>query len=137
MPYAANGTISTEPFEGAIEITEEQSMEAVEGMCNGMVVSIEGGVLSIAFPLSPELPAEVPPTPDELRARALSERDGLMAGASARMAPLHFAVELGDATDEEAATLIAWKRYCVSLNRIEQQAGFPKVIDWPVLPGAT
>ena len=134
MPYAINGSISTEPLDGAIEITEEQYRAAVDGVCDGMTISIEGGVLSIAVPAPPELPPEVLPTPDELRAKALAQRDGLMAAATARMTPLKYAVELGVATDAEEATLTAWKHYCVDLNRIEQQPGFPGGVGWPISP---
>ncbi|MCS5517068.1 hypothetical protein NWF32_25490 [Pseudomonas qingdaonensis] len=59
MPYAADGAISTEPFPGAIEISEEQHIQAVEGMLGGMAVSIEGGILSLRVPVTPEHPAEV------------------------------------------------------------------------------
>lgn len=134
MPYAADGKISTEPFDGAIEITEDQSREAVEGMCVGMVVSIEGGVLSIAFPPPPEPPPVVPPTPEELFAAALAQRDALMVVATARMAPLQDAIDLGEATATEKEAMLAWKRYRVALNRIQQQAGFPQAIDWPTSP---
>jgi len=137
MPYAINGSISTEPLDGAIEITEEQYRDAVDGMCDGMTVSIEGGVLSIAFPAPLELPPETPPTQEELRAKALAVRDGLMGVATARMAPLQYAVELSAATDTEIAALEAWKWYCVELNRIEQQPSFPDAVEWPTSPGAT
>lgn len=133
MPYAVNGIVSTAPLEGAIEITDQQYREAVDGMCAGMVVSIDGG-FSVALPSVPEPPPVVPPTAEELRAEALAQRDGLMAAATARMTPLKYAVELGVATDAEEATLTAWKHYCVDLNRIEQQAGFPEHIDWPSTP---
>lgn len=133
MPYAANGTISTDPFNGAIEITEEQYRTAVDGMCEGMAVSIEGG-FSVAFAPPPEVLPEVPPTLDELRAAVFIKRDGLIAAASARMAPLQDAQDLGEATAAEEATMLAWKRYRVALNRVEQQAGFPGVIDWPGSP---
>ena len=136
MPYAANGAISPEPFPGAIEITDEQHLQAVEGMCNGMAVSIEGGVFSLAFPPAPELPPEVPPTPDELRAAALAQRDALMAVATARMAPLQDAVDLGEATASEEAVMLSWKRYRVALNRIELQPEFPDIFDGPVSPVA-
>ncbi|MFF3703888.1 tail fiber assembly protein [Pseudomonas qingdaonensis] len=133
MPYAAHRVVSTDPFEGAIEITTEQYRAAVEGMVEGMVVSIEGG-FSVEFPPQPEQPSEAPPTPAELRVVALAQRDALMAVAATRMAPLQYAVDLGDATADEEAMLAAWKRYSVDLNRIEQQETFPDQIDWPVSP---
>ncbi|MEJ5039176.1 tail fiber assembly protein [Pseudomonas sp. MYb398] len=133
MPYAAHRVVSTDPFEGAIEITTEQYRTAVDGMVEGMVVSIEGG-FSVEFPPQPEAPPEAPPTPDELRVVALAQRDALMAVAATRMAPLQYAVDLGDATADEEAMLAAWKRYSVDLNRIEQQETFPDQVDWPVSP---
>ncbi|MFF3701995.1 tail fiber assembly protein [Pseudomonas qingdaonensis] len=135
MPYAADGAISTEPFAGAIEISEEQHIQAVEGMLGGMAVSIEGGILSLRVPMTPEHPAEVSLTPDELRHAALAQRDALMAAAAARMAPLQYAADLGEATATEEAAMLAWKRYCVALNRIEQQTTYPESIVWPESPG--
>lgn len=35
MPYAIDGAISRDPFEGGIEITDQQYAEALEGMCEG------------------------------------------------------------------------------------------------------
>lgn len=53
MPFAAEGVVSTEQFDGSIEISEEQYREAVDGMCTGMVVSINGG-FNVAVPVRPE-----------------------------------------------------------------------------------
>jgi hypothetical protein len=54
---------------------------------------------------------------------------------------LQDAVDLEMATEEEVARLAAakteltaWKRYRVLLSRIEAQAGFPTVIEWPEKP---
>lgn len=58
MPYASNGMVSSDPFEGAVEITEAQYLEAIDGMCKGFIVTIDGG-FSVAAPLPPE-----PPEPD-------------------------------------------------------------------------
>ncbi|WP_411959431.1 tail fiber assembly protein [Pseudomonas sp. s4] len=54
--------------------------------------------------------------------------------ADAAIAPLQDAVDLEDATAEEAETLKAWKRYRVALSRLPEQAGYPDEIDWPALP---
>ncbi|MBM0283631.1 tail fiber assembly protein [Pseudomonas chlororaphis] len=64
---------------------------------------------------------------------AQSERDKQLAEATLRMAPLQYALELGEASSEEQSALLEWKRYCVALNRIEQQPGYPLEIEWPVL----
>ncbi|WP_337158135.1 tail fiber assembly protein [Pseudomonas putida] len=73
-------------------------------------------------------------SPEQLAEIALNERDALLAQAAIRIAPLQDAVDLGEASAAEEQALIAWKRYRVAVNRIDQQAGFPGQIDWPVPP---
>lgn len=68
------------------------------------------------------------------REDALQHRDELLQVASLRIAPLQDAQDLATATDAESAQLLAWKQYRVDLSRIEQQVGFPTVIDWPEIP---
>lgn len=133
MPYAANGVIAEDKFEGGIKITSEQYAAALEGMCDGLVVTIDGG-----FKVGPLAPIEAPPTPEptpeEIALAVKMERDRLLANAALRMAPLQDAVDLGAATKEEIASLNQWKLYRVALNRVEQQAEFPQQIDWPQTP---
>lgn len=64
----------------------------------------------------------------------LARRDHLLAEAAAIIAPLQDAADLEEATALEASALKAWKRYRMALNRIQEQPGFPLVIDWPVPP---
>jgi hypothetical protein len=64
MPYAAEKTISTEPFDGAIEITQEQYAAAIQAIIDGKVVTIDGGFFAIIDPPAPEpLPEPEPPAP--------------------------------------------------------------------------
>lgn len=136
MPFAANGKISMVGFGGAIEITQEQYLHALEGMVNGLVVTIDGG-----FKVGPAPDAEpepVPePTPDEIMAGALAQRDHLLALAALRVAPLQDAVDLRTATAADIANLELWKQYRVDINRVSDQSGFPAAIDWPAPPEAT
>lgn len=83
-----------------------------------------------------EPPPLLPPAPsfEDLAAEAKAQRDKLLAIAANRMGPLQDAVDIGRATDEEVARLTAWKGYRIDLNRIEQQAGFPAEIQWPLSP---
>lgn len=74
------------------------------------------------------------PTADEVLRGALAERDLRLSLAAIRIAPLQDAVDLGESTPEEEAALLAWKRYRVQLNRVDQQVGFPQEIEWPKQP---
>jgi len=66
--------------------------------------------------------------------KTTAERDGRMGVAQLRIAPLQYAVNLDMATEQEKSALLAWMRYSVELNRIEQQDGFPLVVTWPIVP---
>jgi hypothetical protein len=87
---------------------------------------IDGALSRVAPPAPPPLP----PTD----AQVLAQRDALLAEATLRIAPLQDAVDLDEATVEEAALLRKWKKYRVDLSRIEQQAGFPAAVQWPAMP---
>lgn len=136
MPYAANGTVSTNVLVGGIEITDEQYREAIDGMSKGMTVNVDDG-FEVTFPSPPEATPEVLPTPEELRTAAFARRDSLLAVAALRMAPLQDAVDIGLVTAPEESALLDWKRYRVALSRIEQQLHFPGVIEWPSPPDRT
>lgn len=58
-------------------------------------------------------------TESELSDIAASQREQRMALASAMIAPLQDAVDLGDATDDEVASLKKWKTYRVALSRVD------------------
>lgn len=79
------------------------------------------------------------PTPSnaQLVAEASAERFYRMQVANTEIAPLQDAVDLDDATDAEKSLLMEWKQYRVALNRIEQQAGYPGKIVWPITPSAS
>lgn len=71
---------------------------------------------------------------EALKHQAINTRDELIREAATRIAPLQDAVDLGDATAADEASLKKWKQYRVAVNRIDQQPGFPATIDWPVGP---
>jgi len=83
-----------------------------------------------------EVPVLVPPSPtaEEVLALANAQRDLLLGEASLRIAPLQDAVDLGEATDDEAASLKAWKQYRVAVNRVHLQPGWPDAPAWPGVP---
>ncbi|HCF1421459.1 TPA: tail fiber assembly protein, partial [Pseudomonas aeruginosa] len=61
-------------------------------------------------------------------------RDTLLQEATLRIAPLQDAIDLDEATQAEVAELKAWKQYRIALNRVDQQAGYPSLVEWPVSP---
>lgn len=65
---------------------------------------------------------------------ARTKRDQLLQLAALRIAPLQDAVDIGTATEAEAAMLLSWKQYRVALNRISEQPGYPSEITWPAAP---
>ncbi|WJY13243.1 tail fiber assembly protein [Pectobacteriaceae bacterium CE90] len=56
------------------------------------------------------------------------------ATADARIKELTYAVELSMATDEEKNALLAWKKYVVSLSRVDTATATAPNIDWPPVP---
>lgn len=48
--------------------------------------------------------------------------------------PLQDAVDIDEATEADLSLLKLWKKYRVALSKVEAQAGYPAVIDWPVPP---
>lgn len=75
-----------------------------------------------------------PAAPSMTEAQANSMKDGLLAFATTRIAPLQDAVDLGEATPADEAALLAWKQYRVKVNRVNQQPGYPANIAWPEVP---
>lgn len=65
MPYAANGQISTDAFEGAVEITQEQYEAALAGMMDGRMVSVDDG-FAVIDPPEPEPAPEPEPLPPSI-----------------------------------------------------------------------
>lgn len=73
-------------------------------------------------------------SPEQLAVNALNKRDRHLEVAALRIAPLQDAVDLGEASENEEQSLLAWRRYRVAVNRISLQTGFPFDIDWPAPP---
>ena len=63
---------------------------------------------------------------------AAQQKSTLLSQAAAVIAPLQDAVDVDDATDEELASLKAWKKFRVALNRLDLAAA--PDIDWPAVP---
>lgn len=48
--------------------------------------------------------------------------------------PLQYKLDLGTATPEEEATLLAYKQYYVAVCDVKKQSGYPYAVTWPVAP---
>lgn len=72
------------------------------------------------------------PSQEETLQNNLHIRDQCLASAAINMAPLSDAVDLGIATEAEAALLIQWRQYRVALGRIDLSVSG---IVWPQPPG--
>lgn len=90
------------------------------------------GVIEWSRMITAEMKAEA----DAARhlAAVVADTASRRAAADSAIAPLQDAVDLDEATEEEAARLKEWKRYRVALNRLPEQPGYPNSIDWPAPP---
>ncbi|MBO9332921.1 phage tail protein [Achromobacter xylosoxidans] len=113
--------------EDRVELAEERYQALLDGQASGkFIVPGEGGL--------PVLVDAPPESEESLRARMLAERDSRLSHAAIRIAPLQDAVDVGEATADDEALLVAWKRYRVAVNRIDQEPGFPLEFAWPERP---
>ncbi|QZY35077.1 tail fiber assembly protein [Enterobacter cancerogenus] len=69
---------------------------------------------------------------EEFQVKAEAQKTRLMNAATAAIAPLQDAEELGMATEVELTALSLWKRYRVMLNRVDTSSA--PDIEWPVQP---
>ena len=144
MPYAINGMISQDIIEGGIEITDEQYLEAINGMMAGLVVTIDGGFyVRATVPPVPEPPTEA----QKLAAQSARLQqfnylaEDQKTALEKRVGVIKDAIEFEEATPAELAELpirqaqlTAWKRYAIYLGRVTAQAGWYATVEWPVQP---
>lgn len=155
MPYAADGKIAVDHFDGSLEITEEQYVEALEGMLNGMRVTIDEG-FKVAPPEAPPAPPEPEPTPAEVESAAFAvlyakQRQALaqISAIQSRIDALNYLIDGQDPedpdylepTDEEIAELPVrkaqlklWNAYRVKLGRVTGLSGWYQTPAWPAVP---
>ena len=131
MPYASEGQISQDYSEGAVEITEAQYLEALNGMQEGLHVTIVNGFSVVTPPVppdeeGPEISPEVMETVWRAAEIAVIE-DQLMAieeleGGSTEADPL-------------PGTRTQWLQYRTKVrNWKENSTGFPDQALRPVRP---
>ena len=79
-------------------------------------------------------PEPYQPSPDELKASALAQRDALLAAANQATAGMSDAYIIGLLNADDTATFKAYAAYKLALGKIDTQAGYPQTIKWPVAP---
>lgn len=122
MPdYLAAGTWPTD----GVAISERWYQHLFDGQTKGRMIVIN----SYGQPVLADQPA---PSKETLVAAAENLKAKLLKLAGEAIAPLQDAVDLGIATDAEAALLLEWKKYRVLLNRVDT-SNAPD-IEWPVAP---
>jgi hypothetical protein len=109
MPWAGTNAVAVDEFEGAIEITDEQYIDAINAMIEGRAVSIENG-----FEIVDGTPEE--PPPDEPTIADYASAAQLVVDKRAKDRGYNDAVTLasyvGSTIPEwaaEAQTFVAWR----------------------------
>ena len=110
-----------------VEITESQWQELINGQSNGKVIGSDKNGKPLLLE-RPEL------TKDEQIVIAQGEKGQRLNLATGNIAPLQDAVDLGIATDEEEASLKAWKTYRVMVSRAD--LSYAPDVKWPSEPKA-
>lgn len=73
MPYAAENQVSTDPLDGGIEITQGQYQQAIAGMLEGKIVTIDGGFAVVDPPTHEDEPTPEPePSLEEVQAQQIA-----------------------------------------------------------------
>lgn len=108
-----------------IEITNEDQQKLMDGQGEGKVIAADDN----GYPVLRERPA---PTREEEEKVAQLEKVNFMKAATDIINTLQDAVDLGMATDDEAALLTAWKKYRVMLSRVDTSTA--PDIEWPEAP---
>ncbi len=96
----------------AVEISDEQYEMLIHGQENGKIISADSNGTPVL--LEPQ-----PPTLQELIAQAETKKSLLRTYADSEIAWRQDAVDVGIATDDEAAALAEWKKYRVLLMRVD------------------
>ncbi|MDU6434804.1 MAG: tail fiber assembly protein [Pantoea sp.] len=109
----------------SVEITDEEWESLLDGQSQGKLITADKN----GRPILKDYPA---PTSEQLIEMAEVEKTKLLAIATVAINPLQDAADLGIATDEEAASLKAWKTYRVMVNRVDVSKA-PEII-WPDSP---
>lgn len=107
-----------------VHISDDEGQRILDSQINGRIQPDDNG-----FPVLvtyPEL------TKDEQQARAEQKRQTLKSVADTEISWRQDAVDAGIATEEETATLAAWRKYRVLIMRVD--VSLTQDINWPEPP---
>lgn len=121
--YMAAGTWPDD----AAAISDQWYQHLLNGQSLGRIVTVN----EYGQPVLADPPA---PTKEQLIAEADARKAAFITAASETISILKDAVDLGKATKEEEARLLAWREYRVLLMRVDTSP-VPD-IDWPEAPTA-
>lgn len=112
----------------AVEIAESLRTELITAQNAGGVIRPGSDGTPVIIPSADYVPEL---TEAEQRWIAESKKQSLLSEATAKIGPLQDAVDFGEATDDEATQLLAWRKYRVLLMRIDTSKA--PDIKWPEL----
>ncbi|MEN3257774.1 tail fiber assembly protein [Sodalis endosymbiont of Spalangia cameroni] len=119
--YCTDAVFYAELPSDRVEITENLWQELLSGQSEGKVITPNGS----------DAPYLSDPKIDHVL-EARNKRAELMAAANVQVAPLQDAVDLGIATEKEIAAYNKWRKYRVTLMRIDTSVA-PNIV-WPKPP---
>lgn len=129
MPYAFEGGISQDYIEGAVEISQEDYMTALESIQSGLVISVVDG-FSVGLPVA-ETPPE--PTQEEINARLGFEERQWREVEMLRIQENLTALSFG--ADDVPGTVVDWQGYWLSVRKwTDTNPDFPDSAKRPVAP---
>lgn len=108
-----------------IVIADDLYVELLKGQSEGKVIKPNGEG-------DPYLAEQQEPSKEQYILMAESERSRLISSATISIAPLQYAVDLDDATEDDVVMLKRWKQYSVALNRLDLSTA--PDITWPEIP---
>ncbi|HEA3397114.1 TPA: tail fiber assembly protein [Escherichia coli] len=111
-PVALFDDVITQPPNSAIEISDEVYLDLISGQEAGKTIAADQN----GAPVLTDPPL---PTQKELIAQAEATKSALRASTDSEIAWRQDAVDAGIATEEEATSLIEWKKYRIQLMRVD------------------
>lgn len=115
-----------------VRVTDDDYKNLMAGQQNGKTIVPDQVPGKGLYPVLQERPATT--GGKEAVTNAEFDKTWRLSSAATAIAPLQDAVDIGEATEEEKALLLAWKKYRVQLNRVDTSTA--PDIEWPEFPSS-